>query len=68
MNSKQKADEIATKWKAKGVPYNAIYESALEAMEWQREKIENVLSYLQMNNICEPHLMLMHINKALKDE
>lgn len=33
-----KAKELATRWKAKGLPYNAIYETAIEVMEWKDEQ------------------------------
>lgn len=35
--SKEKAKEIAVKWKAKGLPYNAIYDSCLEMSQWKDE-------------------------------
>lgn len=31
----QKAKEIATKWKAQGVPYNAIHEAVREMLSYQ---------------------------------
>lgn len=38
MNDLEKAKEIAVKWKAKGLPYNAIYDSCLEMAQWKDEK------------------------------
>ena len=35
MTNEEKAKEIATRWKAKGLPYNAIYDTAIEVMEWK---------------------------------
>ena len=34
-----KSKEIATKWKAKGLPYNAIHEAVLEMAQWQRDQL-----------------------------
>lgn len=34
-SNEEKAKEIATKWKAEGLPYSAIYDTALEAMQWK---------------------------------
>ena len=39
MNDKEKAKEIAVKWKAKGLPYNAIYDSCLEMAQWKQEQL-----------------------------
>ena len=42
ITNEQKAKEIATKWKAKGLPYNAIYDTALEAMQWKDEQHKDI--------------------------
>lgn len=39
----KKAKEIATKWKAFGVPYNAIYDAVMEIANWQRQKDEHLI-------------------------
>lgn len=38
-NLVRKADEIAIKWKAYGLPYNAIRDAVLEMAMWQKEQI-----------------------------
>lgn len=35
----RKADEIAMKWKAYGLPYNAIRDAVIEMALWQKEQI-----------------------------
>jgi len=35
----RKADEIAIKWKAYGLPYNAIRDAAIEMALWQKEQM-----------------------------
>lgn len=32
-SNEEKAKELATRWKAKGLPYNAIYDTAIEVMK-----------------------------------
>ena len=46
MNNKEKAKEIAVKWKAKGLPYNAIYDSCLEIARWKDEQFSKFLLWL----------------------
>ena len=41
MNNSEKAKEIAVKWKAKGLPYNAIYDSCLEMAQWKDEQVKH---------------------------
>lgn len=36
--NENKAKELATRWKAKGLPYNAIYDTAIEVMQWKDEQ------------------------------
>lgn len=42
----KKAEEIAVKWKAKGLPYNAIYDSCLEMAQWKDEQFSKFLLWL----------------------
>lgn len=35
LSNEEKAKELATRWKAKGLPYNAIYDTAIEVMQWK---------------------------------
>ena len=35
----RKADEIAIKWRAYGLPYNAICDAVLEMAMWQKEQL-----------------------------
>jgi hypothetical protein len=41
----RKADEIAIKWKAYGLPYNAIRDAAIEMALWQKEQMMKGLCY-----------------------
>lgn len=43
MNNEEKAQEIAVKWRAKGLPYNAIYNSALEMARCKDEQVKQLL-------------------------
>lgn len=43
MTNEEKAQEIASKWKAKGIPYGAIEDAAKEAMEWKDKQHEQSL-------------------------
>jgi hypothetical protein len=43
MNNEEKAREIATKWRAKGLPYSVIYDSAFEMAQWKDEQLESKL-------------------------
>lgn len=43
MNNLDKAKEIAVKWKAKGLPYNAIYDACLEMAQWKDEQFKKFL-------------------------
>ena len=36
----EKAEEIAVKWRAKGVPYKAIFNAAIEIANWQKGQFE----------------------------
>ena len=49
----EKAKAIATKWRAKGLPYNAIYDAVLEAMQWKDEQFRAVIASVieKANNI-----------------
>lgn len=44
MTIEEKAKEIAVKWKAKGLPYNAIYDSCLEMARWKDEQFDKFIS------------------------
>lgn len=44
-NLVRKADEIAIKWKAYGLPYNAIRDAVLEMAMWQKEQMMNNCLY-----------------------
>ena len=51
MNDLEKAKEIAVKWKAKGLPYNAIYDSCLEIARWKDEQLSKCLENLEKEYI-----------------
>lgn len=55
ISNETKAKEIATRWKAKGLPYNAIYDTAIEAMEWKEKQLIDRLEDWLANNICTAH-------------
>lgn len=46
----KKAKEIATKWKAYGVPYNAIYDAVIEMANWQRQNDEHLIWQISSAN------------------
>lgn len=52
VSNEQKAKEIATRWKAKGLPYNAIYDTAIEVMEWKDEQIMYDSLYFEKLKEC----------------
>ena len=53
MTNEEKAKEIAVKWKAKGLPYNAIYDSCLEIVQWKdeqfKESVNKAMKRLEIN-------------------
>ena len=45
-----KAREIAVKWRAKGLPYNAIYDSTLKMAAWKEQQmIEKMINWLALH-------------------
>lgn len=46
----RKADEIAIKWRAYGLPYNAICDAVIEMAIWQKEQNQGYISKLE--DIC----------------
>lgn len=45
MNSLEKANAIASKWSAYGLPYNAIRDAVIEMAIWQKEQIMRGFCY-----------------------
>lgn len=63
ISNEEKANEIATRWKAKGLPYNAIYDTAIEAMEW---KDEQEIQFLQSLMFHATYYIFDRINERIK--
>lgn len=69
MNNSEKAKEIAVKWKAKGLPYNAIYDSCLEMAKWKdsqfAEEKEELLILVEILPIDERNQTIIEDLKGL---
>ena len=73
VSNADKAKEIATKWKAKGLPYGAIYDTAMEAMAWKDERhakekqqwIEKTTNCIQDLSLERDYLDIMVIEDEL---
>ena len=61
--NEKKAKEIAVKWKAKGLPYNAIYDSCLEMAQWKDDKAVE----LYAQELRQFRNLLIKINPDAKD-
>lgn len=57
-----KAKEIATRWKAKGLPYNAIYETAIEVLEWKEQQLIDEACKWWENEFTYPTMAQAEIN------
>ena len=61
----RKADEIAIKWRAYGLPYNAIRDAVLEMAMWQKEQmiksaIDGNVAYFSEEHIREAGFAILN--------